>query len=287
MNPAATLAPREAGRIVDEVDIPPCPAVLTSVLKETRKDEPDFPAMGELIASDLGLSAALLKTVNSPFYGLERKVTSVHQAIGYVGVAAAVRLVTGLLLQQVFPVYRNPVITHLWTESARFAAGVARLAREVGRVDRDEAYTFGLFRDCGMLLMARRHPGYEQLLGSAVLDHGAEILRAESDLYVDDHASLGGRMAESWYLPESLVAAVRHHHDIAFVLHRSDAIGLEARTLVALGLLVDRVGAGSGSLSAGPVRDPLAVAALACLGAKAADLPALLACVREAQAGDD
>ncbi|MBK8325266.1 MAG: HDOD domain-containing protein [Betaproteobacteria bacterium] len=73
MVPPATLAPQEARRIVDEVDIPPCPAVLTAVLKEMRREEPDFPAMGTRIASDLGLSAALLKTVNSPFYGLGRR----------------------------------------------------------------------------------------------------------------------------------------------------------------------------------------------------------------------
>jgi len=243
--------------------------------------------MGTRIASDLGLSAALLKTVNSPFYGLGRKVTSVQQAIAYLGVAAAVRLVTGLLLQQVFPVYRNPVITRLWTESSRFAAGMARLAREFDAVDVDEAYTFGLFRDCGMLLMARRHPGYEKLLGPESVAHDAALLRAESSHYVVDHATVGYYMAESWYLPASLATAVQNHHDIAFVLNRKDAAVHEARVLVALGLLVERAGPVAEPSASGPTRDPLAVAALACLGAKTQQLPELLACVREAHGEED
>ncbi len=287
MVPPATLAPQEARRIVDEVDIPPCPAVLTAVLKEMRREEPDFPAMGTRIASDLGLSAALLKTVNSPFYGLGRKVTSVQQAIAYLGVNAAVRLVTGLLLQQVFPVYRNPVITRLWTESSRFAAGMARLAREFDAVDVDEAYTFGLFRDCGMLLMARRHPGYEKLLGPESVSHDASLLGAEISHYVVDHATVGYYMAESWYLPASLAMAVQNHHDIAFVLNRKDEIQREARVLVALGTLVERAAPGTEPPADGHLRDPLLVVALACLGAQARQLPELLASVREARDAQD
>ena len=76
---------REAEEIVNDIGIPPCPALLTKLMREMRSDEPDFVALGKLIGSDVSLAAAMLKTVNSPFYGLRTKATSVQQAITYLG----------------------------------------------------------------------------------------------------------------------------------------------------------------------------------------------------------
>ncbi len=36
---------------------PPCPAILTRLLRETRADEPDFQRVGQLIGGDVGLAA--------------------------------------------------------------------------------------------------------------------------------------------------------------------------------------------------------------------------------------
>ena len=66
----------EAERIVKQIGIPPCPAILTQLLQEMRADEPDFKQIGKLIAGDVGLAAALLKLVNSPFYGLATPASS-------------------------------------------------------------------------------------------------------------------------------------------------------------------------------------------------------------------
>ena len=72
---------REAGQIVKDIGIPPCPTILTKLMQEMRHDDPDFAKLGKLIGGDVSLAAAMLKTVNSPFYGLRTKATSVPQAI--------------------------------------------------------------------------------------------------------------------------------------------------------------------------------------------------------------
>ena len=72
---------REAERVVREVGIPPCPAVLTAVVREMRRDDPDLRKLSELLGSDVGLSSTMLKTVNSSFYGLSTKAGTVQQAL--------------------------------------------------------------------------------------------------------------------------------------------------------------------------------------------------------------
>src|SRR5262249_39116975 len=101
-----TLSP-EAEQIVKSIGIPPCPALLAKLVREMRNDDPDFAKLGELIGSDVSLAAVLLKTVNSPFYGLRAKATSIRQALVFVGLRNVTQLVTGLLLRQAFPAGAN------------------------------------------------------------------------------------------------------------------------------------------------------------------------------------
>ena len=99
MDDFATLD-REAEQIVKEIGIPPCPGILTSLLREMREDEPDFKKIGRLIGSDVSLAAAMLKTVNSAFYGRKTKATSVQQALAMLGMRTVGTVVTGLLLRR-------------------------------------------------------------------------------------------------------------------------------------------------------------------------------------------
>lgn len=87
----------KADQTVREIGIPPCPATLTRLLRETRADEPDFRRVGRLIGGDVALASAVLKITNSPFYGLRSKASSVQQALALLGLHSVTQLVTGLL----------------------------------------------------------------------------------------------------------------------------------------------------------------------------------------------
>ncbi|MBK6981655.1 MAG: HDOD domain-containing protein [Betaproteobacteria bacterium] len=277
----------QAARIVAEIGIPPCPAVLTAMLRESRKDDPDFASIGTLIASDLGLAAALLKTVNSPFFGLVTRATSVQQALTFLGLRNVVRLVTGLLLKQAFPVSRGEEVSQHWEASSRFAAGTARLARELRCADRDEAYTFGLFRDCGMLLLSGKYADYAGLLRESGFSHGDALARTERERYVTDHARVGFHMATNWFLAEELALAVRHHHDRAFLATVSDGPARRAQALVALGMLIDAMLAANAPGSAARLDSAALEPALERLGISVDHAESLAGGVIEACAAHD
>lgn len=284
--PATPLTEEQASRLVSDIGIPPCPAVLTDMLKETRRDEPDFNLIGRLVARDIGLSATLLKTVNSPFYGLQRKVTSVQQATMFLGLRQVTNLVTGLLLRQAFSVARGDVTTMLWDGASRSAATLAWLAREVGFADADEAYTFGLFRDCGMLLLGRKYPAYDRLVLEHGLTHGSPLVRAEAALFPVGHASVGFHMAKSWYLPEELAWAVRHHHDGTVLAAATQPAERRRAALVALGLVADALTRALAD-GADPSADAEAKAAFDFLGLAPSDAPTLVDGLAHALAADD
>lgn len=215
MEHTLALPGAELEEAVKNIGIPPCPAILTKLLREMREDEPDLNKVGELIGSDLSLSAAMLKTVNSPFYGLRAKVGSVHQALNLIGLQNAGQLVTGLLLRDAFQGGSSKAMDDFWESSSAIALINAGLARKLKIVDREEAYTFALFRDSGALAMLIGVDQYRPTMPGARTEAGVSVTEAENKRYAMDHAVTGYYLTKGWLLPEPVCEAVLRHHEHA------------------------------------------------------------------------
>lgn len=221
MHAAAALQPHQptstslssptAQELVKEIGIPPCPAVLAEFMAESNKDDPDLRRLSHLVNKDVALAAAVLKTVNSPLYGLSRKARTVQDALSLLGLQEAARLIAGFLLRQAFASFNSPAMYEYWDASARIALVAAYLARELGVAKLDEAHTFALFRDCGVPVLLARYPDYEKLL--AMTRGGNERQRVETERaeYGYDHALVGATLAQNWHLPTETWHAIRMH----------------------------------------------------------------------------
>jgi len=231
---------QEAERMVKEIGIPPCPTILTQMLREMRADDPDFNRIGKLIAGDVGLAASVLKIVNSPIFGLASPATSIQQALMLLGLRRVSELITGLLLRQAFPAGGVAKLDRFFETSSRTAALSAMIAASVGSADREAAYTFGLFRDCGMAVMARKFDGYEDLMDGTALRGGARITDLENQRYEIHHARLGFLLARSWMLAEDLCAAVLHHHSLDALGGRRKELHARSMRLIAIGAMAEQ-----------------------------------------------
>ncbi len=200
--------------IIRDIGIPPRPAILEHLALEMRKEEPDFQHMASLVERDVSLSAGLLKTVNAPFYGLQKKVRTVREALLMLGLAKASRTLAGLALRQIFP--PGPQLERFWDASDRTAQLAGWLVHELGArygVQHEDAYTFALFRDCGIPILMRRFPDYKSTLAAANESHDTRFTAIEDARLPTNHAIVGGILARSWYLPEVTAEAIQMHHE--------------------------------------------------------------------------
>jgi len=236
----ATLA-HEAERAAHEVGIPPCPEILARFSAEMLATEPDFRKLSSLICTDAALAAAMLKTVNSSFYGLETKAKSVQQALSVLGLRASANLITALMLKQAFPGGEGPMMRRFWDETSSAAALAGRVARMLGAIEPDEAHTYVLFRDCGKAVMLRRYPVYAVILDAHEEKPGRLLTVAENNRFGFCHARVGYSLAREWLLPESMCKAIRYHHtaESAWASLR-DHDPVDPR-LIAFGLLVEQL----------------------------------------------
>jgi HD-like signal output (HDOD) protein len=234
---------REAEHIANELDIPPCPAILAKFNQEFHTAQPDLRRLAALISTDIGLSATVLKTVNSPFYGLGKKASGVEQALSILGLRASANLVSGLLLRRAFPADSGAAMERFWDNATRIAGLAAGIATRLQDVNRDEAHTYVLFRDCGMLVMLRKFPKYAEIMEQGLNIGGKQLTRIEDTRFKFNHARVACALARSWSLPEPLCGAILFHHE--FELMAKNAPGVESASprLVAFGLLAEQIAA--------------------------------------------
>jgi HD-like signal output (HDOD) protein len=209
-SPTVTSIP-SAERLVTEIGIPPCPAVLAEFMAESHREEPDVRRLSHLVSKDAALAASVIKTVNSPFYGLGRKARTIQEGLTLLGLRAASRMIAGFLLRQAFASHSSPAMYDYWDASSHIALIAAYLARELEVSGLDEAHTFALFRDCGVPVLLTRFPGYEKLLAATRCSSERERVEAERLDYGYDHALVGAVLAQNWFLPSDVWQAIRAH----------------------------------------------------------------------------
>ena len=226
-------------RSLRDIGIPPCPAILSRFMDESQKDEPDYHRLSEIVGSDVGISAGLIKTANSPFFGMRQRVRSVNEALTVLGLRASSRAVAGLILRNTFP-YTAPM-ERFWDASARIAnlsGWLVQHLRTTG-VMAEDAYTFGLFRDCGIPILMKRFPNYRAALDAANRDGVRSFIEVEQTEMPTNHAMVGCILSQSWWLPEEICLAIRNHHDLAALSSVSSKLPTLSRKLIAISQLAE------------------------------------------------
>ena len=237
--------------------------VLHSIIKEVRRQNPDFAEIKKLITSDIGLSAALINAVNSPMSGVTRKIGSIEHALFLLGMRNIKQIVESHFLRHAFEAGRSPGMRQYWRKASRIAALCSFVSGATGSCDADIAYTYGLFRDAGMAVLRIKHPAYEPFLTGEVLARGGEsLLKMEEATFKIHHARVGSYLATRWGLNESISLAILQHHDDRSTPPpsmdgeaksglSSEAQGV-AETLLALGVMSDWMSVRIGALVSSP-----------------------------------
>jgi len=238
MNTVADPIPQidQVDALIKSIRIPPRPSLLADLQRELAMEDPSPDAIGHIVASDVGMSGALLKLANSAVYGGRRKAKSIEQAILFLGINQVAALMTGLLARQAIPA-NSAALASFWDISTRRAQAMVFLARRLRTGEPDVAHTFGLFCDTGVPLLMERFKDYAATYAAASLEADRPFTALEDERHHTSHASVGCLLARNWGLPERVSWGILHHHDYAVL--DDAATPAAVRSLVALSLLAE------------------------------------------------
>ncbi|MCX7935212.1 MAG: HDOD domain-containing protein, partial [Planctomycetota bacterium] len=127
------------------VDLPTLPQVVNTLL--TLLDDPTSSArdVNEVMAHDPALVAKILKLVNSSFYGLPNRVTSIQQAIAILGFNTIKALAVSASVFDLFGESGGDFSYEaFWKHSVGVATVGSYLAGRSKRVDAESGFVIGL-----------------------------------------------------------------------------------------------------------------------------------------------
>ncbi|MFK0085996.1 HDOD domain-containing protein [Pseudomonas sp. NPDC090755] len=216
--------------------MPPQPQIMVDLQFEQYMPDPDLEVIAKLISQDPGLSGALLKLVNSPYYGLTNKIASIQRAVNLLGSRSIINLINAQSIKGEMSDDTIVTLNRFWDTAQDVAMTCLTLAKRIGSQAVDEAYALGLFHDCGVPLMLKRFPDYMSVLEDAYASAGANqrVVDTENQVFNTNHAVVGYYTAKSWRLPEHLSSAIANHHNALAVFSDDSARNSPLKNLLAI-----------------------------------------------------
>ena len=195
--------------------LPSLPHILLQLIDICNQEEKGIRDLSKVINKDPSISERLLRLVNSAYYSLKQKITSIDQALLLLGMDAVKNIAISSSVYQVFhrPSRKSVFdIKLFWWHSLNCATIARRLATRLQYPSPDEAFLAGLMHDIGKILLLNNfEQQYESILKNAGF-RTAPLLRGEQELGVG-HAEAGAWLIRRWDLHTFLPDAILYHHD--------------------------------------------------------------------------
>ncbi|WP_447969870.1 HDOD domain-containing protein [Nitrospira sp. M1] len=198
------------------ISIPTLPSLYAELVHTLEDPEATLEHISTIVEKDMGMTAKILKLVNSAFFGLPRQVSSPSQAISYLGIET---LKTLVLTVQVFEELTPKATTcfsgeSLWEHSIQTGEYARKIAQTEGVEDSviSDTLAAGMLHDVGVLLLATQLP--DCFAEAIELSNTQQISlhEAETQIMSASHAELGGYLLGLWGLRHPVVEAVAFHH---------------------------------------------------------------------------
>lgn len=206
------IAETAAQKLLKGITIPPQPQIMVDLHMELVMPDVCIDAIADIITKDAGISGSILKVVNSPFFGLRNQITSIKQALSLLGINNIVNIVNSLSIRDSLSDNSIIEMTRFWDNSIDVAMAAATISRLIGISSPDEAYTLGLFHNCGISLLINKYEHYPQILENAYAQDSRQITDIENDMLECNHSVIGYYVARAWKLPDYLGEAIADHH---------------------------------------------------------------------------
>ncbi|MGD9692525.1 MAG: HDOD domain-containing protein [Phycisphaerales bacterium] len=200
-------------RVLSAPRIPSLPAVAMKVIDLTEDPNVSLKDIAQTIQNDQGLAAKILRTVNSSFYGLTKKCSTISQAMVALGLNAVKSLALGFSLVSMIKEGEGAEFDYVdyWRRGVYSAVGARVLAARVKGLDPEEAFLGAILQDVGMIALYQAlGRKYLEVIRATGGDH-RELCKHEVRQLELQHTEVGAMLAQRWKLPESLVAPIRYH----------------------------------------------------------------------------
>lgn len=204
---------------LDRIDsLPTLPAIAMEMNKMLLDFDTSVSQLSNCVEKDQAMVSKILKLVNSAFFGLRGRVSSIPHAVVILGFNTIRNAVVSISIIDTFctkKALEGFDFKNFWKHSVAVAVTSKYLAEKTRIHPADDCFVGGLLHDMGKIVLAQHFNDLFQKVWLAAKDGGKSFYDAEKSEISVDHARIGGYLAQKWQLPAGLVDAVRYHHAVS------------------------------------------------------------------------
>jgi diguanylate cyclase (GGDEF)-like protein len=215
------------------------PPVATRIIELGGKSTNNLGAVASAIGADPLVAEKIQRIANSDFYARRRKSSNLRQSMIVLGLGATFTLALGVSLVSKLrdANLKSLHFSHYWRRALLASAWGKLLALEFGRSDAEEVFLAALLQDIGMLVVDELAPETYANLAPADTQHST-LSQLERHALQCDHRLIGAWLTEQWGMPDNIVQAVKHSHELTSTTLSPEARGF-CRTVALSGQLSD------------------------------------------------
>ncbi|MEI6125347.1 MAG: HDOD domain-containing protein [Pseudomonadota bacterium] len=201
-------------RIVRTIDsIPTLPVISMQIEKLFRNENVSTRQIEDLIQHDPPLATKLLKLVNSSFYGLINKVSTIDHALIILGFNEVRNVALGFAIQNHFtPSSKSFDPKRFWKHSIICSQIAKFLGKHFNMVDDGTFFLSGLIHDIGKLVIDQ----YFKDEFAAIIDyievHKSSFSKAEKEILGVTHYQIAAKLLQQWHFPRKVIMQIFYHH---------------------------------------------------------------------------
>jgi HD-like signal output (HDOD) protein len=194
--------------------IPTLPANFYLIIDAINDPDANVHEIADIISSDVGLTAKILRLVNSSYFGLSTKVATISHSLNIIGLSPLSTLVLASAIISQFKGIPEYFVTteSFWSHS--IATGIA--ARQISKLknlgNEELLYIAGMVHDIGSILIYQEYPVKAKKALTQCNEWGINLINAEKSVLGFDHAEVGGALMKKWKLPKVIQETTEYHH---------------------------------------------------------------------------
>jgi putative nucleotidyltransferase with HDIG domain len=196
-------------------NLKPIPQIALKLLRMINEDLYEIDDLTEEIRKDQVISAKTLQLCNSAMFSNRKKIESLEHAVVMLGRHLLMKFVISASINGFFS-QCGMGYSHckggIFHHAVSTAVVAEKLASLTGKISPSLAYTAGLLHDIGKVALDQYIYADFPLFYRQLNDEKQNLIEVEKNVFGIDHTEVGGDLAHSWSLPESLVETVRYHH---------------------------------------------------------------------------
>ncbi len=191
------------------------PAVATRLITMLGNESSSFQDFEEVIKIDPTLVLRVLRLVNSSYYALRTKITSVSEAIAFIGIDNLRNLIVVDALKHLFSKISQSTVfsrNQLWLHCAAVSICCQMIAERIFTQKGEDAFLCGILHDIGFIVEDHVMPEMFQEFCRTYDPEKHVMIDQEASILGTDHQTLGYLLAKDWQLSSEIQQGISRHH---------------------------------------------------------------------------